>query len=156
MFKHSGKKLQSIAIAVFVMALIIGGLIAIVIPYMIYVESYGYAQSDSLVIAGCIIFAIFAFFAWVSALILYAFGKITESQETFLRALQNGALTNAKTPVAVEPQPQYVMGPEQKQQLEQWKNKVAPDTKCVCPKCKTENSADAVYCRKCGAPLKME
>ncbi len=153
MFKHSGKSIQGVAVAYFIVSLLVGLLVAILIPYNMYMQSYGYISQGVLVTVGFILFAVIVFLSWVSALMIFAFGKIAESQETFLEALQDGVFGGNRAAgsdhaAGGTPQTKKIVA-----NTMPWQDRI-DGNKIICRHCLTKNSLDAVYCRKCGKNLR--
>ena len=148
MFHNSGKKIQTFAIVVFILSLLIALLGAGAVIVGLSQQNYG-EMSGGIIVAGIIAFVVFAFFAWLSALMTYSYGKIVESQETFLDALRKGTFTQggqAQRPIAQQAAQTVQQTPPPMQQAR-------PVQGTVCPSCGNPVEPGTMYCKKCGAKL---
>lgn len=145
MFHNSGKKIQTFAIVVFILSLLIALLGAGAVIVGLSQQNYG-EMSGGIIVAGIIAFVVFAFFAWLSALMTYSYGKIVESQETFLDALRKGTFTQGG-------QAQRPIAQQAAQTVQQTAPPVPPVRQAVCPACGNPVEPGTMYCKKCGAKL---
>lgn len=74
-FKNAGPKLKTLAIIFFVISLIVGEVIAI---SLIISGSNSYYSGELSIIIGIILVIISPLIAWLSSIILYAFGELCE------------------------------------------------------------------------------
>ncbi len=122
MFGNIGKKIQAISTTIFVLQSLLGVLLGMAVGAAVGTATGSVGPA---LMAALVIIAIFVFVAWLSQLVLYAYGKITECSEEQVRllrqivALQGGEAAEA--------------GPKKR----------------VCA-CGEELDADAVFCPVCG------
>ena len=121
MFKNIGKKIQGYSKLVFVIevifSLVVGALVSAALSSILYGDEGRIIANGALVvIAGMGIF-----FAWLSQMRLYAYGKIAESCEAMMKMMEH---------------------------IEAMQTAQIPQKKCA--QCGAVLDSDAVFCPECG------
>jgi hypothetical protein len=116
MYRNSGAKIKGIAQDFF--------FIDILISIAVAIGVYDFAES---LVAAVVVFAIFAFFSWISHIVLYGFGEIVEKICAIEAALNPATETDKDTAVP-------------------------SDDEIICPICGNVQKGGK-YCSRCGTYL---
>lgn len=122
MFKNIGKKIQAVSSTIFIIQSLLGILLGMSIGAAIGAVS---DEAGPAIMGALVVIAIFIFLAWLSQLVLYAYGKITECSEEQCRLLRQLIVLNGGT--VPDPTPK----------------------KRVCS-CGATLEEDAIFCQNCG------
>lgn len=126
MFKNIGKKIQAVSATIFMLQALLGVLLGIGIGGVLIKITDDVGQG---VTVGLIIIAVFIFAAWLSQLVLYAYGKIAECSEEQCRLLRQI--------IALQGGEAAETGPQKR----------------ICA-CGEELDPDAAFCPTCGKPCR--
>lgn len=150
MYNNPGKKIKTVAI-VLCIAEIIGNLSAAIGVYRLVMNLtstfYSDGEAGLAALAAIVVFCVLCVLTWVSYLLVMGFGELVENSTKLVKLVDESSIMS---PTALRSAPDL---PAKETPSGFTAPTFSSSLKRICPKCKTENEKDSMFCGVCGQRL---